>query len=151
MKTSWWRQMETFSALLALCLGNWPATSEFTAQRPATRSFDVFFDLRLIKQFNKQSRRWWFETPSGPLWRQCNAFIDVGMLQGTILLIWIQLNFSMDKQSYPFLKCGMTYLIIHSQTPMAAPLVFGKGYMISCHTLLGIGLHIHAGIKVNPC
>ena len=45
---TWWRhQMETFSALLAICAGNSPATGEFPAQRPVTRSFDVFFDLRL--------------------------------------------------------------------------------------------------------
>ena len=39
--------METFSALLALCAGNSPITGEFPTQRPVTRSFDVFFDLRL--------------------------------------------------------------------------------------------------------
>ena len=39
---SWWRhQMETFSALLALCAGNSPVTGEFPAQSPVTRSFDV--------------------------------------------------------------------------------------------------------------
>ena len=37
--------METFSALLALCARNSPVTGEFPAQRPVTRSFDVFFDL----------------------------------------------------------------------------------------------------------
>ena len=37
--------METFSALLGLCAGNSPVTGEFPAQRPVTRSFDVFFDL----------------------------------------------------------------------------------------------------------
>ena len=37
--------MEAFFALLALCAGNSPATIEFPAQRPATRSIDVFFDL----------------------------------------------------------------------------------------------------------
>ena len=61
---SWWRhQMEIFSALLALC----------AAQRPVTRSFDVFFDLRLNKRLSKQSWGWWFETPSSPLWRHCNV------------------------------------------------------------------------------
>ena len=35
------------SALLAICTGNSPVTGEFPAQRPVTRSFDVFFDLRL--------------------------------------------------------------------------------------------------------
>ena len=41
--------METFSALLAICAGNSPVPGEFPAQRPVTRSFDVFFDLRLNK------------------------------------------------------------------------------------------------------
>ena len=41
---TWWRhQMETFSALMALCAGKSPVTGEFPAQRPVTRSFDVFF------------------------------------------------------------------------------------------------------------
>ena len=61
----WWRpQMETFFALLALCERNPPVTGEFPSQRPLTRSFDVFFDVRLNKWLNKQSRRRWFETPS---------------------------------------------------------------------------------------
>ena len=41
---TWWRhQMETFSAILFLCVGNSPVTSEFPSQRPAPRSFDVFY------------------------------------------------------------------------------------------------------------
>ena len=40
--------MKTFSALLAICAGNSPVPGEYPAQRPVTRSFDVFFDLRLI-------------------------------------------------------------------------------------------------------
>ena len=48
-------------------------TGEFPAQRPMTRSFDVFFDLRLIKWLSKHSRCWWFETLSHPLWRHYNA------------------------------------------------------------------------------
>ena len=47
-----------FSALLALCAGNSPVPGEFPAQRPVTRSFDVFFDLRLNKRLSKQSRGW---------------------------------------------------------------------------------------------
>ena len=51
---SWWRhQMETFSALLAICAGNSPVTGEFHAQRPVTRSSDVLFDLRLNKRLSK--------------------------------------------------------------------------------------------------
>ena len=75
----WWRfantwrhQMDTFSALLALCAGNSPVTGEFPTQTPVTRSFDVFFDLRLNKQLSNQSWGWWFETLSCPLSRQYN-------------------------------------------------------------------------------
>ena len=51
---AWWRhQMETFSALLAICAGNSPVNGEFPTQRPVTRSFDVFFHLRLNKQLSK--------------------------------------------------------------------------------------------------
>ena len=42
--------MEAFSALLDLCEGKSPVTSEFPAQRPVTRSFNLFFDLRLNKR-----------------------------------------------------------------------------------------------------
>ena len=63
----WRHQMETFSALLALCVGNSPVTREFPAQRPVTRNFDVFFDLRLNKRLSKQSWGWWFETQSRSL------------------------------------------------------------------------------------
>ena len=51
----WRHQMKIFSALLAFCAGNSPATGEFPTQSPVTRSFDVFFDLRLNKQLSKQS------------------------------------------------------------------------------------------------
>ena len=74
----WWRhQMETFSALLAICAGNSPVTGEFPAQRPVTRGFDVFFDMRPNKRFSKQWRGWWFEMPSRPLWRLCNDVLDL--------------------------------------------------------------------------
>ena len=65
--------METFSALLAICAENSPVSGEFPAQRPVTRSFDVFLDLRLNKRLSKQSWGWWFETPSWSLWRHRNA------------------------------------------------------------------------------
>ena len=71
---AWWlHQMETFSALLALCAGNSPVIGEFPAQRPVTRSFDVFFDLRPNKRLSKQSWGWWFEMSSCPLWRHSNG------------------------------------------------------------------------------
>ena len=54
--STWWRhQMETFSALLAICVGDSSVTGEFPTQRPVTQSFDVFFDLRLNKRLSKLS------------------------------------------------------------------------------------------------
>ena len=55
-----------------LC-GEFTGPGEFPAQRPVTRSFDVFFDLRLNKWLSKQWRGWWFETLSRPLWRHHNV------------------------------------------------------------------------------
>ena len=83
---SWWRhQMETFSALLALCAGNSPVTGEFAAQRPVTRSFEVSFDLCLNKRLSKQSWGWWFETPSRSLWRHRNVF-DQNIVQQNVFI-----------------------------------------------------------------
>ena len=65
----WWRhQMEPISALLAICAGNSPVTSEFPAQSPVTRNFDVFY-VRLNTRLHKQWWGWWFETPSRTSWR----------------------------------------------------------------------------------
>ena len=47
--------MEMFSALLAICAENSPDPGEFPAQRPVTRRFDVFLDLRPNKRLSKQS------------------------------------------------------------------------------------------------
>ena len=70
---TWWRhQMETFSALQAICAGYSPVPGEFLPQRPVTRSFDVFFDLRLNERLSKRAWGWWFETLSRPLWRHCD-------------------------------------------------------------------------------
>ena len=71
---SWWRhQMEIFSELLAIYAGNSPATGEFPTQRPVTRSFDVYFDLRPNERLSKQWWGWWFETLSRSLWRHRNV------------------------------------------------------------------------------
>ena len=60
------------SRVTGLCAGNSPGT-EFPTQRPVTRRFEVFFDLRLNKRLSKQSWGGWFETLSHPLWRHRNV------------------------------------------------------------------------------
>ena len=44
-----------------LC-GEFTGPGEFPAQKPVTRSFDVFFDLRPNERLSKQPWGWWFET-----------------------------------------------------------------------------------------
>ena len=63
-------------------------TGEFPAQRPVTRSFDVFFDLHLNKRLSKQSWGWWFEMPSRSLGRHCN--VDTEKSGSTV---WLQMAF----------------------------------------------------------
>ena len=55
-----------------LC-GEFTGPGEFPTKRPVTRSFDVFFDLRLNKRLSKEWWGWWFETLSRPLWLHRNA------------------------------------------------------------------------------
>ena len=63
-----------------------------------TRSFDVFFDLRLNKRLSKQSWGWWFETLSCPLWRHCNILNQI--------LVWDpSLNLSESKVKTALLSC----------------------------------------------
>ena len=89
MTPPWWRhQMETFSALLAICAGNSPVPGEFPAQRPMTRSFDVLFDLRLNQRLSKQLWGWWFETPSRPLWRHCNETRYIAAIVSKVVDHW---------------------------------------------------------------
>ena len=61
MMTSW--NGNIFRVTGPLC-GEFTGPGEFPAQRPVTRSFDVFFDLRPNKRLSKQPWGWCF----------CNAF-----------------------------------------------------------------------------
>ena len=71
----WWRhQMETFSALLAICAGNSPVPGDFP-HKGQWRGVLLFSDLRLNKRLSKQSWGWVFETISRPLWRHRNDSI----------------------------------------------------------------------------
>ena len=74
-----------------------PLCGEFPAQRPVTRSFDVFFDLRLIKRLSKHSRGAWFETLSRPSWRHCNHNLSIGIIifphiDSTIYRPWLTIT-----------------------------------------------------------
>ena len=68
----WCHQMDTFSALLAICEGNPPVTGG-SHHKGQWRGALVGFYLCLNKRLSKHSRPRWFETPSYSLWRRCNA------------------------------------------------------------------------------
>ena len=111
-KSQWRLQMETFSALLAICAGNSPVTGEFPTQRPVTRSFDVLFDLRLNERLSKQSWGWWFETLSRPLWRhimccRCSRHYRQNMLHESRK---IEITKSVLSSCCAMLWCGMLTL-----------------------------------------
>ena len=69
-----------------LC-GEFNGPGDFPAQRPVTRSFDAFFDLRLTKRLSKQSRGWWFETVCRPLWRHCNETAFLATINNKIIRV----------------------------------------------------------------
>ena len=70
---------------------------EFPAQRPVTRSFDVFFHLRLNKRLSKQPWGWWFVTPVWSLWRHRNGFPNppriVQELTNALVEVWHDIDF----------------------------------------------------------
>ena len=104
---AWWRhQMEFFFALLALCAGNSPVHGEFPSQMPVTRSFDVFFDLRLNKRLSKHSRRLWFSTPSRSLWRHCNVHVK---------FVWSCWRLTANTASLPPLMATLEMFFTQSQ------------------------------------
>ena len=84
--------METFSALLAICAENSSVSGDFPARRPVTRSFDVFFDLRLNKRLSKQWWGWWFETPSRSVWRHRNDKTQWNICQHMCKVILISIS-----------------------------------------------------------
>ena len=65
-------QMKKISTFQSLYEGNPLITGIFPSQRPATRSFNFFFDPRLNKRLSKKPRHRWLEKPSRPLWRHRN-------------------------------------------------------------------------------
>ena len=64
----------TCRVTVPLC-GEFTGPGEFHTQRPVTRSFDAFFDLRLTKRLSKQTGGWWFETLTWSLWRHRNGLL----------------------------------------------------------------------------
>ena len=100
---TWWRhQMETFSALLAICAGNSPVPSDLSAQRPATRRFDVFLSSASELTFEKTIAR---------LVRRYRAHYDV------IVMKWQWLDLFKTRSS--LLKLQGNFCTMASNIPAA--------------------------------
>ena len=92
---TWWsHQMETFSALLALCEGNPQVAGVFSSQRLMTWSFDVSFDVHLNKRLSKHSRRRWFDTSWHSLWRHC-----INLVNSVARIVSSKRTFEEDRQN----------------------------------------------------
>ena len=115
---SWWRQMEIIFTLLGLCAGKSPVTGEVPSQRPVTRCFGVFFDLRLNQWLSKHSRRRWFKTPSRSFWRHCH---DTTMVQ---VVEWFCIEETDPTQSKPWV------LMFLERLEKRYPLKFHTKYLI---------------------
>ena len=102
---TWWRhQIETFSALLVLCVGNSPVTGEFPSQSPKPRSFDVFFDLRLNK-------RWINFREAGDLRRHRPHYDTPVMTVSLLLRILLRI---LLKEMFCVNQCWPLYDICHT-------------------------------------
>ena len=73
--------------------------------QPATRNFEVFFDLRQNKRLSKQSRRQWFETPSRSLWPHYNV-----MIMGIVVEHYFKCH-----------SCNITKLELYETVPLSTP------------------------------
>ena len=103
---TWWRhQMETFSALLALCAGKSPVSGEFPSQRPLTRSFDDFLDLRLNKRLSKQSWGWWLDVSVMNMgeYQTTTAFELFAHFLGSIIPCWFNPSFTRSLSTWWYL------------------------------------------------
>ena len=110
--------MDTFSALLAICVGNSSVPGEFPAQRPA--SGVLMFFLRPNKRLSKQSLGWWFETLSRPLWRHCN---DQSLVKRDIIVepYFSKLHRGTFDSYFHFSKwCAHTWTIHHAMMKCTA-------------------------------
>ena len=131
-----------------LC-GEFTGPGDFPAQRPVTRSLDVFFDLRPNKRLSKQPWGWWFETPSWSLWRQRNVDIHHGEThrwntfswQACLSVAFTQLFEMFDSKRRALVGMGREYLWV-----LGVFYVAGMGYFVRNWRLLQLILSLTAAL-----
>ena len=95
-------QMETFSALLALCAGNSLVTGEFLAKRPVTRTFDDFLICAWING--------WVDNPEAGDLRRHRAHYDVIVM---CLLSWMKIVMCCSKFNWNLLPLAHLTICQH--------------------------------------
>ena len=117
---SWWRHENIFRV-----------TGGFVSERPVTRSFDVFFDLRLNKRLSKQPGSRWFETLSRSLWRLSYALLAPlrGQFPSHVYDIWFCVGLNKlrnNTASWHFRNLLLYYRIYMPIVSMVIPVTSGR-------------------------
>ena len=121
---------------------------EFPTQRPVTRSFDVFFDLRLNKQLSKQPWGWWFETLSCPLWRHGYVWQTTVAcrLISLLMISWLIMLASFWVWAQPmrrYIRYNVTSSLMGSANTQ------GDSTMCSNHDIMQIMTHNNEAFNMN--
>ena len=91
-----WKHFPHYSPI---CAGNSSVTGEFPAQRPVTRSFDVFFDRRLNKRLSALAMEILQSCTKPSIW-WCSSIT----VYGVISIIWLNVNKQMCRDFYTSLN-----------------------------------------------
>ena len=133
---------ETFSALLDISAGNSLVIDEFPTQRPVTRSFDVFFGLRLNKLLSKQSCGWWLETPSR---HRAHYYVTIMVMLNssidTLMPCWqriVRMVIQWENYGSLFSMPNLEHL-----SPSLKYLCLFRISYISCQPIFTISMHIY--------
>ena len=102
---------------------------QFHVQRPVTRSFGVFFDLRPNKRLSKQSWGWWFETSLRPFWRHRNAKVGITDCQ----LDWLWQNRSRKKSKLLWYDIAVMHIIYFAWHCFSKSILWFDYFFIAYH------------------
>ena len=123
--------MTSSNGIIFRVTGHLCGNSPVPAQRPATQSFDVFFDLRPNKRLSKQSRCWWFDMPSrhyDVTVMSCGVYCNIRCLENNIALIGFSWPIIFKKCNWTTDDWDLFVMKFAEQTLMS----FRKVFCVSC-------------------
>ena len=106
----WRHDVETISALLAICEVNPPVADGFPSQRVSKTGFGVFFGVRLNKRLSKQSTCQWYKM-SWRLWHTFPWNLLSNALSGIQHADWA--HFETFRCWKVFIECRYIYMHIY--------------------------------------